>query len=177
MPIRVHNATELTTAETAALGDLRVAVYPPEFMASWPGRSIEWDKPQWRAIVWDEDGHAQCHVGIFLRQGAVDGKPVKIGGIGGVMTHPDVRRKGFAAAAISQSIEFLREQQADFALLVCDPKLVAFYERLGWRKHGDTLMVTQHSKRVEFTFNLPMVRGVCTAGPTAGTIDLCGPPW
>jgi GNAT superfamily N-acetyltransferase len=177
MPIRVHNATGLTTAETAALGALRVAVYPPEFMATWPGRSIEWAKPQWRAIVWDEHGRAHCHVGIFLRQGAVDGKPVKIGGIGGVMTHPDVRRKGFASAAINQSIEFLREQQADFALLVCEPKLVAFYQRLGWRRHDGKLMVTQRSKCVEFTFNLPMVHGVCTDGPTAGTIDLCGPPW
>jgi aminoglycoside 2'-N-acetyltransferase I len=177
MPIRVHNAAELTADETAALGELRLAVYPPEFMATWPGRSIEWDKPQWRAIVWDEHGRARCHVGIFLRQGAVDGKSVKIGGIGGVMTHPAARRKGFASVAVDQSIEFLRRQQADFALLVCDPKLVAFYQQLGWRKHDGKLMVKQQNTSVEFTFNLPMVHEVSTDGPTAGVIDLCGPPW
>ena len=93
------------------------------------------------------------------------------------MTHPAMRRKGFASAAINQSIEFLRGQHADFALLVCKPKLVAFYERLGWRRHDGKLMVTQHAKSVEFTFNLPMVHGVCIDGPTAGAIDLCGPPW
>jgi predicted GNAT family N-acyltransferase len=177
MPLRLHNAAELTVDETAALGELRIAVYPPDFVANWPGRSIEWATPQWRLIDWDEHCRALCHVGIFLREGEVAGKPVTIGGIGGVMTHPNARRQGVASRAIGRSIEFMMEQRADFALLVCEQKLVPFYQRLGWKRHGDKLMVTQHGEKSEFAFNLPMIHSVSAEGPIGGVIDLQGPPW
>ena len=177
MQLRLHKAADLTTDESAALRELSAAVYPPETVANWPGRSIEWATAQWRTILWDEVGQALCHVGIVLRTGQVNEKPVKIGGIGGVMTHPNARRQGLATKAINRAIEFFSEQRVDFGLLVCETKLVPFYERLHWRLHADELIVAQHSKKTVFTFNLPMIHPVCIDGPTSGAIDLCGPPW
>lgn len=177
MPIKLHKAADQTTDETAALKELSAAVYPPEIVADWPGRSIEWATAQWRIIYWDEDGQALCHVGIVLRTCLINERPVEIGGIGGVMTHPNARRQGIASKAINQAIEFFSEQCVDFGLLVCDTKLNRFYERLHWRCYADELIVTQHGKRCTFTFNLPMIHSVCTDGPKCGAIDLQGPPW
>jgi GNAT superfamily N-acetyltransferase len=177
MPIKLHKVADLTTDETAALGELNTAVYPPVIVASWQGRSIEWASAQWRIIYWDSDGRALCHVGIVLRTGQVNEKPVTIGGVGGVMTHPNARSQGLASKAINRAIEFFSEQRIDFGLLVCETKLVPFYERLHWRCYADELIVTQHGKKCAFTFNRPMIHSVCTDGPSVGAIDLHGPPW
>jgi len=37
------------------------------------------------------------------------------------------------------------------ALLVCEPGLVPFYERLGWRKFPGDLLVAQRQTTVPFT--------------------------
>lgn len=177
MHIKLHKASDLTADETAALRALSAAVYPPEIAAKLPGRSIEWASAQWRVICWNELGQALSHVGVVMRNGQSDERPVKIGGVGGVMTYPSTRRRGLASSAISRAIQFFSGQNADFALLVCEPEMVPIYERMGWRLYRGELFVTQHGERCLFTFNLPMLHPVGTDGPTAGTIDLLGPPW
>ena len=180
MPIKLHKVADLTTVETAALGELNATVHPPETVASWQGRSIEWASAQWRMIYWDEAGQALSHVGIVLRTGEANGKQVMIGGVGGVMTRPNARRQGLASKAINLAVEFFLKQRTDFGLLVCETKLVPFYERLHWRCYGDELLVTQHGKKSLFTFNRPMIHSVCIDGPSVGAIsaiDLQGPPW
>ena len=60
---------------------------------------------------------------------------------------------------------------------MCEPHLLGYYTRLGWREFAGRLLVRQRGEASEFTFNRVMTCGVCTEGPAAGTIDLCGPPW
>ena len=101
-----------------------------------------------------------------------------VGGIGGVKTHLASRGRGFATAGIRLALDFFRERgEVDFALLVCEPALVPFYERLGWRRFPGDLLVTQRQATVSFTFNLPMTAPVRLEEPPGGTIDLLGPPW
>lgn len=173
----MHRLSDLSAAETAARRALSEAVYPPEAAANWPGQFIEWASPQWCIICWANDGQALSHAGVLIREAKADGKLVRLGGIGGVMTHPGARRQGLAARAISKAFEFFSEQNVEFALLVCEPTLVAFYEKLGWRLYPDTILVTQRGVTGPFTFNLPMIHPVASAGPAAGAIDLLGPPW
>src|SRR5207247_678240 len=133
------------------------AVYPPEDVATWPGRAIEWAPAQWSVIGWDAEGAALCHVGVILREARWNERAVRVGGIGGVKTHPDSRGQGFASAAIRVAHDFFGNQQdVDFALLVCEPRLVPFYERLGFQLFPGTLLVTQQQATVPFTFNIPM---------------------
>ena len=68
------------------------------------------------------------------------------------MTHPDARRKGMAALGMARAIDFFGEQGLQFGLLVCDPSLLGYYTRLGWREFGGTLLTKQHDNTVEFTF-------------------------
>jgi hypothetical protein len=170
MHIKLHKSTELTADETAALQALSTAVYPPEIAAKLPGRSIEWAPAQWRVICWNELGQALSHVGVVLRDGQVDGSPVKIGGVGGVKTHPSLRRRGLASTGITRAIQFFSEQKVDFALLVCEPDIVPIYERMGWRPFSGRLFVTQNGERCLFTFNLPMIHSVSADGPSDGEI-------
>ena len=174
----LRRVADLTAEEQSALRTLSLAVYPPEVSAAWPGRAIEWAPHQWGAIAWAAEGAADCYVGVVLREARWNGGPVRVGGIGGVKTHPAFRGRGFATTAIQRALDYFREQgDVDFGLLVCEPGLVPFYERLGWRRFPGDLLVTQRQETVPFTFNLPMTIPVRVQEALGGRIDLLGPPW
>src|SRR5262249_2727465 len=144
---------------------------------AWPGRAVEWAPHQWSIIGWDAQGAALCHVGVILREARWNDRAVRVGGIGGVKTHPAFRGRGFATAAIQPALDCFHEQGVDFGLLVCEPGLVPFYERLGWRRFPGVLLVRQRQATVPFTFNLPMTTPLRLPESLDGKIDLLGPPW
>jgi GNAT superfamily N-acetyltransferase len=174
----LRRVADLTGDVQMALRTLSLAVYPPETAAAWPGRAIVWAAHQLCVVGWDAEGVAICHVGVVLRDARCDNRSVKVGGIGGVKTHPASRGQGLATTAIQRVLDFFREQgDVDFGLLVCEPGLVPFYERLGWHRFPGDLLVAQRQATVPFTFNLTMTTPVRLQEPLAGTIDLMGPPW
>ena len=52
-----------------------------------------------------------------------NGRKVHIGGIGGVATRADSRRRGYASIALNAAVQTMREHEGatDFALLFCEP--------------------------------------------------------
>ena len=169
---------DLSAGEQAAIRTLALAVYPPEVSAAWPGRAVEWAAHQWAEVGWDAEGAAVCYVGVILRDARWNDRAVRVSGIGGVKTHPASWGRGFATTAIQRARDFFHEQgDVDFGLLVCEPDLVPFYERLGWRRFPGELLVSQGQATVPFTFNLPMTTPVRLQEPLGGKIDLLGPPW
>lgn len=178
MVLSLKLVAELTDDERAALRALSLAVYPPAEEEDWPGSHLEWATPLWCIRVWGSNGELASYVGVVLRQADYNGQPVRIGGVGGVMTHPAARGRGYAGLGLQRAVEFFYEQlDVAFALLVCRPQLIAFYSSLGWQEFGGRLLVEQHGKVSEFTFNRVMMCDIRSAGPSVGTIDLCGPPW
>jgi len=168
----------LTEDEHDALRTLSLAVYPPDEWVDWPGHRLEWAAAEWCVRVWSDHGTLASYVGIVLRRARHNGRPVCIGGVGGVKTHPVARRRGYAALALRRAIEFFRDQPSiDFTLLACEQHLIQYYSQLGWQEFAGQLLVTQLGSATEFNFNRVMVRGVRAAAPLAGTIDLLGPPW
>jgi aminoglycoside 2'-N-acetyltransferase I len=171
----IADLTDDTRADLAALSQ---AVYPPEVSAAWPGRHLEWSAHESAVVMRAADGELICYVGLVVRSALYNGQPVRIGGIGGVKTHPTARRQGCAALAIRRAVGFFHERaDIGFGLLVCEPQLTGYYGRLGWNEFGGRLLVRQRGVPVEFTFNRVMVCGVQGVGPSTGTIDLMGPPW
>lgn len=57
--------------------------------------------------------------------------PVRMGGIGGVSTHPDYRGRGLATKLMEQTAEYLRGDGYDLGLLFTMIP-ARFYRRLGW---------------------------------------------
>jgi GNAT superfamily N-acetyltransferase len=157
----------------AAVEALDREVYSPEFMATAIWREIVWAPADKRVVVRDE-GRVVCHAGLFFREGTLDGAPVKMCGIGGVMTSPSARRKGYAGAAMTRAAEAMAG--ADFGLLFCEKHNVALYARLGWKDFPGRVDCDQPSGRMVFDMMPRMVLPLAMH-PAGGVIDLCGLPW
>lgn len=173
----LRRVDEYSESERQHLAELRTAVYPPDEAAKWPGSAREWARPEWGVLVTDSKLGLTSYTGIVIREASHDGVGVHIGGIGGVATHPDSRRRGFAAAGIGRAVDFLLEQGVLFALLVCDQALIPYYRSLGWRVFAGTVLDEQRGVTEVFTFNEVMVLDMNGPAPESGTIDLRGPPW
>lgn len=171
---RIADLSDADRAAAAALGEL---VYPPEVWADWPGWRIEWATPGWCVRTRTEGGELASYVGVYLREAECDGRPVLVGGVGNVKTHPSARGRGYAARGIRRAVEVFAERGAGFAVLVCMPHLLGYYGRLGWREFAGRLLVRQRGEPTEFALCRVMTLGVGSEPPAAGTIDLRGLPW
>lgn len=178
MQLDVKAVAEQTSEEREALRVLSAAVYPSATPDAAPVQQIVWDSPSWGVLVRDASGNLVGYVGILVREALADGQRVRVGGIGGVKTHPAARGQGYASAALRRAGAFMADDLgAAFGLLVCRQQLLPFYGRLGWRAFGGTFLVEQPGGTVPFAFNTPMVLPLCDPAPEVGTIDLCGLPW
>jgi aminoglycoside 2'-N-acetyltransferase I len=178
MRLDLKPVTELSDGERDALEALTAAVYPPEVRATSPGRSLQWAPSTWSVLVWTVEGQLIAHVGIVTREGTLDGVPVKIGGIGGVKTHPQAQGRGYASAALRRAATALKDDHyVAFSLLVCQAHLLSFYGRLGWLPFPGRLVVEQPGGSVVFTMNRCMVLPALRQAPQEGIIDLRGLPW
>ncbi len=100
-----------------------------------------------------------------------------IGGIGGVSTRADCRRRGYASLALDAAVQTMRANEAvKFALLFCEPHNFAFYEARGWHRFTGEIWCEQPEGRIRFEAMTPFVFDIVRA-PRGGTIDLCGLPW
>jgi aminoglycoside 2'-N-acetyltransferase I len=153
------------------------AVWPPEVVATLPWRDVVCARPDKRVLVFDHANTVIGHVGIVIRNAVWDDQAVKIGGIGGVATRDDCRRRGVARAAVAKAIdEIHRAHNADFGLLFCEPRHAPLYQKLGWRAFEGDVFVMQPRGQVRFDVTDPYVFALKTA-PRAGVLDLCGLPW
>lgn len=167
----------LSEAQTAALTSLRSAVYPPEILETLPARFFTWARPQWSVFLWDAN-ELVARVGLLVREVHSDGVIKKVGGIGGVMTHPQRQGKGYASLAMQAAADrFKADLGVSFALLFCRPHLVDFYKRFGWKVFSGRVFVEQPSGKMEFSANGAMVLDVLETAPTDGELDLNGLPW
>jgi len=176
--VTVQRLDAFTDNDRAVLRALSHAVYPPDAGGEWSGRHLEWATPTWCVCVQAPDGTLASFIGIVLRRATCDGAPLHIGGIGGVMTHPALRRRGFAGLGMRRAVEFFHAQEdVAFGLLVCDTHRLGYYGSLGWQEFTGELHVLQHGQPALFTYNRVMTIGVKSTAPLAGCIDLLGPPW
>ncbi|MDB5655438.1 MAG: acetyltransferase [Tardiphaga sp.] len=165
-------------------GDASWPSVKPLFEAVWPQQVVE--KLSWGHIVFapadlrvlvESDEQLVCHVGIWRREGTWDGRKVRIGGIGGISTHPDFRRRGLASVALNAALATLKDERAtDFALLFCEPQHAGFYTSRGWKPFNGAVYAEQAGQRVAYDVLLPLVFYLKRA-PHVGEIDLCGLPW
>ena len=156
---------------------LRAAVYPPEVLATLPGRFFTWSSLQWSVLVWDED-EIVAKVSLLVRNIFHNDIPKRIGGIGGVMTHPAKQAQGLASKAMREAANrFNNDLDVAYALLFCRPHLVPFYGRLGWRPFEGKIYAEQPQGKIEFSANGAMVLDIKVEAPLNGVLDLNGLPW
>ena len=177
MKIEFLEMGNLSETQTEALNRLRAAVYPPEVLATLPGIAFSWASAQWSVFLWDED-ELVARVGLVTREILADGVTKNIGGIGGVMTHPNRQGQRLASLAMLEaSKRFTDELKVSYALLFFRPHLLEFYKRLGWKSFEGQVLVEQPKGKVEFSANGAMVLDIKEQAPTQGVLDLNGLPW
>ena len=176
--INIRTNAELTSEERATFVALCAEAYSPAESAAWPGRALEWALPDSRILVWTETGELACHAGLLIREAQWNGQALRIGGIGGVVTHPRLRKLGFASEAMRHAVAYFAAQpNIACALLACEPRLFPFYAALGWEEFCGRTLVRQRGETVEFTFNKIMTHPLALPRLTDGQLDLMGPPW
>jgi GNAT superfamily N-acetyltransferase len=123
------------------------------------------------------DGSLVGRIGILQRTISVGQELLPVAGICGVVTVLEYRDRGIASALLNESVAYIKNRLSlPFALLTCNARLEAFYERLGWRTVNGPTVFTQPDG-VRTCKGLTMM---LECGPRLwpeGPIDLCGLPW
>jgi GNAT superfamily N-acetyltransferase len=153
------------------------AVWPPDVVDKLPWAGIVFAHADLRVLVRDESEDVLCHVGIYRRDVTWNGRKLRAGGIGAVMTREDSRRRGYASIALNAAIQTLKDEGAtDFGLLFCEPHNTPFYAGRGWKPFEGDIYAEQPEGRVLFEAIAPFVYHIKRM-PPRGVIDLCGLPW
>ena len=156
---------------------LFTAVWPPDVVAKLPWGRFAFAYPEWRVLVRADSEAVVSHVGIQRREITWNGRKMRAGGIGGVLTREDSRRRGYASVALNAAIQTLKDEGAtDFALLFCEPHHAPFYVGRGWKPFDGEIYCDQPEGRIRFQATAPYVYKLKRA-PLGGVIDLCGQPW
>lgn len=160
---------ELVGADRQAVEALGALVFDEE-------DGLAWSDIDWHVLIWDGE-ILVSHVEIIERMGSAGGETVRLGGIGGVATHPAWRGRGLASLALRIAELWLREVvKADFGLLICGEARIPFYRRLGWQVVQGPLCFDQPTGKITFD-DVTMVLPCLRRDWPAGAIDLCGLPW
>lgn len=152
-------------------------VWPSATKATLPWGHLTFAHAEFRVLVEREDCGVICHVGLYRRMATLDGRPVHVGGIGGVLTHPDHRRLGYASVALNAALAtFQHEGSIAFAVLFSEPHNMPFYAARGWHAFEGEVVAEQPGGHGRLDVLSPMVFDLVRR-PRKGTLDLRGLPW
>jgi len=123
------------------------------------------------------DSEPVSHASILKHEVLVDGEPVTVGGVGGLVTVPQGQRKGYANRLVQHATKYLEtEWRVDAGFLFCLARLMPYYGRLGWQEVGDQVIIQQPAGEIVS----PMCVMVLPFGGRewpAGSIELRSLPW
>jgi len=124
-----------------------------------------------------ENGRLVAKASILKHQVFVNGQPVWVAGVGGVVTVPAVQGRGHASAIMEYVAVYIRDHLGmSFGLLFCREALVRFYVRFGWHLIQDEVMINQPDGEVPSP--LPVMVLACSAVSwPAGSLRLASEPW
>jgi aminoglycoside 2'-N-acetyltransferase I len=138
--------------------------------------ALRWRPKDWHFFL-DVDGRPVNHVGLLKHTIGVGGRPVVVGGVGGVVTVPEAQGKGFAQSTMRRAASFMCDEWGvEFGFLFCRDQLVAFYERLGWQLVREPVEIQQDESNIISPFNTMVLACGGRTWP-GGAINLDSRPW
>lgn len=148
------------------------------------------EDPKFENIIWSESEWAACgFIGESLvtffamlnRQVLAGDAPVWIAGVGGVSTHPDWQRRGYARQLLQAAVPVMRDAiGAEFGLLICEGQVVPVYAGCGWQVVGSSFKFSQPGMKKDERRELQtcvMALPLTGRAWPPGEIDFCGLPW
>ena len=85
-----------------------------------------------------ENGRLVSHVGVLEHRLVVNGRPLRVGGIHAVATHPEQRRRGHGRAVLEEALAWCDERWDALELSTAEPRL---YEPFGFRELRESRFV------------------------------------
>jgi len=142
--------------------------------------SIEWAMSSTWHVLGRLEGKLVSQIGILDRTIRAGGQSLTIAGVGGVATHPEYQRRGFARLLMEAAVDQMRQRgpsnSYDFAMLFCDTTMIPYYTKRGYGLVPNPVYILQSGKRVLFDDN-KMVLPLSGKPWPDGEIDVNGPPW
>jgi aminoglycoside 2'-N-acetyltransferase I len=137
---------------------------------------FQWTPPEWYVVA-RLDGQLVGRLSVARREISVGGTRVDVGGVAGVTTLPELRRRGIAAAMMRRTATLFRDELAvAFGHLLCRADIAPVYASVGWERVAVPTWFTQRSGRQRYPHETMILR--CAGQPwPEGEIDLGGLPW
>ena len=134
-------------------------------------------QPKTLHVIIVKGGIAVSHAGLIKHTVKVGGHLFPVAGIGGVLTRPDCRGKGFGQMAVREAEQHVRQHQdAPFGLLFCRDAIRPWYERLGWSPIAEPTWIDQPIGTIRAPLDV-MVKCFGQERWPAGTVQLGCLPW
>jgi GNAT superfamily N-acetyltransferase len=138
--------------------------------------ALEW-RPKDLHLLFELDEGPVSHVGLLRQAVQVGDRPVLVAGVGGVITVPDARRRGYAARLLRQALQVMSaEWRVEAGLLFCLPRMIPYYSRLGWRTVEQPVTIAQSAGPVISPLPV-MVLPVTLEQWPDGPVTLGSLPW
>ena len=168
--VEIKAVKNLSPEESEEILKLLTVVFEAD-ISSWT-----WSQDDWRVLV-RVDHRIVSHVAISERTCLVNEKPVKVGGVGGVGTHPEWRSQGLASLAMRQTANFVIDQlKVEFGVLFCANEMVPYYQRLGWRMIDAPVFFEEGGIKMRCDLPVMYLPGTKPYWPW-GDVDICGHLW
>ena len=168
--VEIKSVKNLSAEEQDEVYQLLTIVFEAD-ISTW-----SWSQDDWRLLV-RVDNRIVSHVAITERTCLVNGQPVKVGGVGGVGTHPEWRNQGLAALAMQKTAGFLvNTLKVDFGVLFCATEMVPYYQRLGWRVIDASVFFEDEGKKMRCDCPVMYLPGTKPYWPW-GDVDISGHLW
>lgn len=134
-------------------------------------------RPKDLHFILDVDGVPASHVGLIDHVVKVAGQPVRVGGIGAVVTAKELHGRGYAQKTLRHAEKFIcAEIQVEFGMLFCLDRLMPFYERQGWQPLREQVEFDQPAGKMVSPLNVMVLPCSSRAWP-AGATDIDSFPW
>jgi len=138
--------------------------------------TLHWRHKDVRFVLYDND-EPVSHAGILKHVVTVNDEPILVAGLGGVVTVPEARHKGFARRLVLDAMRFAAsEWKVQAGLLFCRPQMLAYYESLGWQMVESPVMIDKPSGKIVSPLHVMVIPFGEMAWP-AGTVELQSRPW
>lgn len=140
MQIRLHDESQIDPATDAALRRILAACFPhneTQFSAS---RQWRGSVPLFTVVATDKTHGVACAV-VIDRTIRIDGRPVRVAGVGNVCVLPDYRGGGVVDRVLLTAMEDAAGRGFEWGLLFCRPEIMKVYERTGWQSCMDRRFV------------------------------------
>jgi len=169
--ILVKRSEDLTAEEDAQLDETSQLAF-----AGSGAEDLCWSNSEW-FLLGKFAGRVVSIVGILYREIRVGDGVVIVGGVGGVATHPEFQRRGFAGMLMQRAGALMGDEgKVSFGLLNCAPERMRFYGSFGWQPLQASMFFYCHGERR--LYNGPVMILPISGEPWPdGEVDLMGGPW